>query len=119
PYAYLQPPDAIPVLHGRRYRLDQGIDRVGTFGRGGAPADRRRLVALPIHPRPHARDRAWHVTGVLPRLLRRFVPGAGATAARDGQDAIREPGAATRQALEGHEQRGALLRGGGRRHRGL
>src|SRR5207237_6801182 len=80
PHAYLQPPDAIPVLHGRRYRLDQGIDRVGTFGRGGAPADLRRLVALPIPPRPHARDRAWHVTGDVPRLLRRFVAGAGRTA---------------------------------------
>src|SRR5438477_1827989 len=77
------------MFHGRRHRLDQGAHRRGPLGRRGAQADRRRLAALPVDPRPHPRHRPRHGAGILPRLLRRVLPGTCAAAARDGQDAVR------------------------------
>src|SRR5207247_1768003 len=58
-------------------------------GRGASP-DRRRLASLSFDPRPDPGDRARDREGVLPRLLRRLVPGARSAAARDGQDAVRD-----------------------------
>src|SRR5262249_35318885 len=63
--------------------------------RRSAGEDRRRLAALPVHPRTDQRHRPRHRPGVLPRVLRRFVSRAGAAAAGDGQDAVREPDATT------------------------
>src|SRR6266581_4944929 len=51
----LRPADALPMLHGRRHRLDQGADCGGAHCGGGADPHRRRQPRLPFDPRPHAR----------------------------------------------------------------
>src|SRR5690349_10713143 len=87
------------MLHGRGHRLDQGADRGRPVGRPGAQGDRRRLASLPVHTGPDPSHRSRHGAGVLPGLLRRLLPGAGAAAARDGQNAVRD--AAAGQSLRG------------------
>src|SRR5262249_14898933 len=95
PHAHLEPAHALPVLHGCGHRLDQGAHSFWPHSRRSAGEDRRRLAALPVHPRTDQRHRPRHRPGVLPRVLRRFVSRAGAAAAGDGQDAVREPDATT------------------------
>src|SRR5439155_897590 len=60
------------------------------LGRRGASPDRRRLASLSFDPGLDPGDRARDRAGVLPRLLRRLVPGARPAAARDGQNAVRD-----------------------------
>src|SRR5205823_7503832 len=57
--------------------------------RAGAGLHRRRLPRLPEHPGPDEGGRARDHRPVLSGLLRRLLPGAGAPAAGDGQDAVR------------------------------